>query len=289
MTKSKIHKVVEDYEIAYPNPIRLNKDELVKIIKRETNPDWLGWVFCESEEGVKGWVSETYLLIDGNSASVIKSYDATEITAKSGELVEILYSEFGWARIKNREGSQGWIPLKNLSEKEVENEPLIQFVEFQEAHLSILRSWLREPHVSEFWQESEDDTELREKFLNQLPARGVSAFIISLESRPIGFIQYYEACKIGGGWWLNIGPGTFGIDQFIGDVSMIGKGLGTKIIKQFVEYLFANPNVQEIITDPEPENKRAVRCYEKVGFQRIKEIQTPGGLALLMKIDRPSN
>lgn len=170
----------------------------------------------------------------------------------------------------------------------MENEQSIQFLAFQEVHLPLLRSWLKEPHVSEFWQESDDDNELREKFLHKLPARGVSAFVISLDSKPIGFIQYYEAHKVGGGWWPNMESGIYGIDQFIGDASKVGKGLGTKIIRKFVENLFTNTNVKEIITDPEPQNKRAIRCYENVGFQRVEEIQTPGGKALLMKMNRPS-
>ncbi len=127
---------------------------------------------------------------------------------------------------------------------------------------------------------------LHVKFLNKLSDRGVSPFIIAIDSRPIGYIQYYGACKVGGGWWPETKEGTFGIDQFIGDPLLVGKGLGTRIITQFVGDLFLNPSVVDIISDPDPQNKRPIRAYEKVGFKSLGEIETPGGNALLMKLER---
>lgn len=162
----------------------------------------------------------------------------------------------------------------------------IAFLPLQKEHIPLLRQWLNEPHVSEYWQETENEEEFRQKFLMKLPERGVSPFVIAIDSKPIGYIQYYDACKVGGGWWPNADKGTFGIDQFIGDPDMVGKGIGTEIIKRFVANIFLLTHVTQVITDPEPKNKRAIRAYEKAGFQAIGEIKTPGGDALLMRIDR---
>jgi hypothetical protein len=76
---SRFYRVVKDYAVAYPNPIKLKSADAVSITKRETNPDWLGWVFCTSEEGVSGWVSEKCLEITGDNAIVINDYDATDL------------------------------------------------------------------------------------------------------------------------------------------------------------------------------------------------------------------
>ena len=77
-----------------------------------------------------------------------------------------------------------------------------------------------------------------------------------------------------------------GIDQFIGDENYINKGYGTEIIHLFVKKLFNYPNIKKIITDVDPDNHRAIRCYQKVGFYIIKEVDTPEGYALLMEILR---
>jgi aminoglycoside 6'-N-acetyltransferase len=42
-----------------------------------------------------------------------------------------------------------------------------------------------------------------------------------------------------------------------------------------------------VITDPNPVNARAVRAYEKAGFRRDREVDTPDGRALLMIRDNP--
>lgn len=106
--------VLENYEVAYPNPIRLFVGDKVQVTKRETNPDWLGWVFCIDKNGVSGWVSETYLNIQGSTADVLRNYDATELSVKAGENVYCQKEEFGWAWVRNEQNLEGWVPIKNL-------------------------------------------------------------------------------------------------------------------------------------------------------------------------------
>lgn len=109
-------QVIESYSVCYPNPIKIKAGDRVTIEKWETNPDWKGWAFCVDQRGIKGWVSEKYLRIDGNSATVLRNYDATELDVKSGESVRVHFEEFGWAWVENANGSQGWVPIKNLSD-----------------------------------------------------------------------------------------------------------------------------------------------------------------------------
>lgn len=112
--KPKTANVVESYETIYKNPIKLKVGESVKIEKRETNPDWLGWVYCVDSRGIAGWVSEKYLKESGSTALVIKDYDATELTVITGEQLKIYSEEFGWCWSRNKEGIKGWVPRKNL-------------------------------------------------------------------------------------------------------------------------------------------------------------------------------
>ena len=82
----------------------------------------------------------------------------------------------------------------------------ISFEPFQECHIPLLIQWLKAPHVKQFWHESEDEEELRKKYLEKLGQRGIQPQVILVEGRAIGFIQSYEANKIGGGWWPNMKP-----------------------------------------------------------------------------------
>jgi aminoglycoside 6'-N-acetyltransferase len=40
--------------------------------------------------------------------------------------------------------------------------------------------------------------------------------------------------------------------------------------------------IPRVVTDPDPDNARAVRAYTKAGFQRERVIDTPDGPALMM-------
>ncbi len=62
---------------------------------------------------------------------------------------------------------------------------------------------------------------------------------------------------------------------------MIGGGHGSGFIRQFTDDLLT-AGIPRIVTDPDPDNTRAVRAYENAGFQRERLIETPDGPALLM-------
>ena len=78
-------------------------------------------------------------------------------------------------------------------------------------------------------------------------------------------------------------PGVRGIDQSLANEHpQLGKGLGTKLVRALVELLFNDPEVTKIQTDPSPSNLRAIRCYEKAGFERQGTVTTPDGPAVYM-------
>ena len=76
-------------------------------------------------------------------------------------------------------------------------------------------------------------------------------------------------------------PGSRGIDQFIGEPDMIGRGHGSAFVREHVDRLFAG-GVPAVGVDPDPENARAIRAYEKAGFVRGPVQDTEWGLSLLM-------
>lgn len=61
------------------------------------------------------------------------------------------------------------------------------------------------------------------------------------------------------------------------------------MICSFIKYLFLQSDINKIITDVDPKNLRAIRCYEKVGFKFIEETMTPAGLVNLMAINRENS
>jgi len=162
-----------------------------------------------------------------------------------------------------------------------------------EQDLPLLHEWLQRPHIVEWWGgEAERPKYLAETRACYLPRvladQGVTPYIAMLGDEPVGYAQSYVALGSGDGWWEDeTDPGVRGIDQSLARAELLGRGLGTELVTALVARLFADPAVSRIQTDPSPDNGRAIRCYEKAGFRRLRTIVTPDGPAEYMVIDRP--
>ncbi|MFL5402408.1 MAG: GNAT family N-acetyltransferase [Gemmatimonadales bacterium] len=156
------------------------------------------------------------------------------------------------------------------------------------ADLHLLHEWLGRPHVAEWWGSPPSFQEVADEYGEMIGTPSTTRPYIALgDGSPIGYIQSYVAMGAGGGWWPNEqDPGVRGIDQFLADAGQLGSGLGTAMVRAFVEQLFTDPAVTRIQTDPEPHNRRAVRSYQKAGFRIVGEVNTPDGRSLLMICER---
>jgi len=145
------------------------------------------------------------------------------------------------------------------------------------ADLPLVRKWLAQPHVVEWWGDTHEQFELVSGDLHE-PA--MDQFIVEYEGGDFGYIQCYDLTAWDSG--LGLHPeGTRGIDQFIGEPDMVERGHGSAFIRAFVEDTLAG-GAPRIVTDPDPANARAIRAYEKAGFEKVRLVDTPDGIALLM-------
>ena len=142
---------------------------------------------------------------------------------------------------------------------------------------TVLR-WLRAPHVSEWWGDPDQQFALVSEDLSH-PA--MEQFIVTANDRPFAYLQCYDPTAWPDNGFGDLPAGTRGIDQFIGEPDMIGRGHGSAMIKSFVNKLL-QARTPRVVTDPDPENNRAIRAYEKAGFEKSRLVDTPDGRALLM-------
>jgi aminoglycoside 6'-N-acetyltransferase len=145
------------------------------------------------------------------------------------------------------------------------------------ADLPLIRRWLAEPHVRQWWGEPDEQYELVSGDLDEV---AMDQYIVSADNVPLGYLQCYDLTA----WNSSFGDqprGTRGIDLFIGKGGMIGRGHGSAFIRTFVDDRLRN-GAPRIVTDPDPTNQRAIRAYENAGFVRDRLVDTPDGIALLM-------
>jgi aminoglycoside 6'-N-acetyltransferase len=146
-----------------------------------------------------------------------------------------------------------------------------------DADLAMIRPWLETPEVVRWWGQPAEQFAL---VSGDLEHPDMNQFIVATDGQAFGYIQCYLLST----WNQSFGsqpPGTRGIDQFIGVPGMIGRGHGSRFIRQFVDNLLAS-GIPRVVTDPDPDNGRAIRAYAKAGFQSEGVVDTPDGQALLM-------
>lgn len=172
----------------------------------------------------------------------------------------------------------------------------ITFKPLAESDFPLLLKWLESPHVKQWWDQdiSYDLKKVQEKFgayvheleINYSATKHIYAYIVYYNDIAIGYIQAYNVQEFfdedppelvsasqNGLVMLKQVQGdsvllkTAGVDLFIGELDYLHKGFGSLIIAAFLE-LLTQAGFGACMVDPAPDNKAAVRAYEKAGFQK---------------------
>lgn len=144
-----------------------------------------------------------------------------------------------------------------------------------------MRAWLLRPHVKRWFDDVAaaaypDDTisEYRTAIRGEDPT---DLYVIRLEGRPIGVLQSYRiddhpeyAAQ------LALDRPAVGIDLFIGEPELVGRGHGPALIRAFLrDIAFPHYAVDLCVIGPTISNVAAIRAYEKAGFRFLKTYLEP--------------
>ncbi len=120
-----------------------------------------------------------------------------------------------------------------------------------------LHAILSEESVAAWWGEP---SSVEEIIVSMGGADDEVLLIVERDGVVVGGIQYSEENE----------PGYrhAGIDIFLGAVAQ-GSGAGTEAVRLVATFLIEERCHHRITIDPATTNKRAIRCYEKVGFRSV--------------------
>ncbi|KAA0546643.1 acetyltransferase [Bacillus sp. BGMRC 2118] len=135
-----------------------------------------------------------------------------------------------------------------------------------------LARWLSDPNVLEYYEGRDHPftiNQVREKFYQVQDT--VKRNLVLIQNHPVGYIQFYpieieDLIKYG----YDKNEVIYGLDQFIGEVTYWGSGIGTKLVTTVRDYLFHTIKADRLVMNPQAWNTRAIRCYEKCGFTKVK-------------------
>jgi aminoglycoside 6'-N-acetyltransferase len=162
--------------------------------------------------------------------------------------------------------------------------PLYLFRPVTAADLPLLARWRAMPHVAQWWGRPEAEA-AEDALADPHVAMWIVAFVPpdGAPPRPFAYAQDYSPHDWDPHPFSHLPPGSRGIDQYIGEPDMVGLGHGSAFVRLHCERLFA-AGAPAIGTDPHPDNKRAIRAYEKAGFSIASApLDTRWGRAILME------
>lgn len=167
----------------------------------------------------------------------------------------------------------------------------ISFLKVGLRDLELVASWLDEPYVKEFWDNSQAHKDDIENFAHGRIEKtsyfgGIFTYWIgTFDGVPFSFILsapvLYES-DLPPIWKEQISKTgtTYSIDFTIGDKNFVGKGLASPTLRAFTAFFkeAVDPMVDTFLIDPSSDNPRATHVYQKAGFEMTGEFLMEAGV-----------
>jgi len=156
---------------------------------------------------------------------------------------------------------------------------------------ALLLEWHLRPHVERWWNKRRTLEEIETHYGPTIDGtEPTDHYIALLDGEPLGMIQAYLMADYPD-WAETTGEGedSAGVDLFIGEEALTGRGLGTEMLERFVaEIVFARPETIAVAADPDVRNTASIRAFEKAGFRSVREFVDPtdGHVHVLVRRDR---
>ncbi|MEI2665404.1 GNAT family N-acetyltransferase [Rossellomorea sp. LJF3] len=143
--------------------------------------------------------------------------------------------------------------------------------EMESKDAQLLAKWLSDPRVLEFYEgrdQSFDLNKVKKVFFDD--EEDEIKCIVEFGEAEVGYIQFYEVDDETKKEYGYGDETIFGTDQFVGEPEYWNTGIGTKLVTGMVDFLTREKKADLIVMDPQSRNKRAIKCYEKCGFKKMK-------------------
>lgn len=165
----------------------------------------------------------------------------------------------------------------------------MNFEKLEKRHLNIIFSWLDEPFIKEFWDNS---VEHKNDMINFVDGRRTpspycngkySYWIATLQHEPFAMImtikesleEKIDQIKLD---HLSTTGHTYGLDFMIGNKNFFGRGYASLTLINFMNYFREHVDAQadRFLIDPDASNLRAIHVYRKAGFVHVGDFVMTG-------------
>lgn len=225
------------------------------------------------EAGITGclpWAVDLSVSAAGGGGWTIFALDVPADTVI--DLVDPEHDRFEWvsaaeaaARIK-----PAWVAESQISKVALIPTVTISFRDLTLADLSDMVRWHRAPHATQWFHgEALDLAEAERRYAPRVTGETPTRmWVVELDGTAVGYVQAYPVGDYPDYAAKTADPVAVGFDYLIGDAELVGKGLGTRMIWEFLRDVAAPtyPSAPRFLASPSHRNKASLRVLEKCGF-----------------------
>lgn len=165
----------------------------------------------------------------------------------------------------------------------------IHFEQVSFNHLEQIFNWLAEPHMMEFWDNSQAHRDDILNFIHKRPQTyfaGTTQYWVGfVENDPYAFILSDVLEKhqtdLSEAHLANMSATghTIALDFGIGNKKYLGCGLGAPTLSEFMIFYKSavDPEADTFFIDPDENNPRAIYVYYKAGFNKVGQYEAKKG------------
>lgn len=157
----------------------------------------------------------------------------------------------------------------------------VHFAKASHSHIDTIFGWLAEPHMMEFWDNSQEHKDDIINFINNNPQTyfaGTAKYWIGyFNDEPYAFILsdilQKEQTDLSELHCANLSQTghTIALDFGIGNKKFLGRGLAAPTLMAFMQFYTGSidPKADTFLIDPDENNPRAIHVYTKAGFIKV--------------------
>ena len=176
----------------------------------------------------------------------------------------------------------------------------VTFRRLNDDDLPMLHRWLQEPGVVKWWEDEDNSWAAVVRDYGSANDDPVEYWISIVDGRDVGWIQCYLVADyeddddadtrawVAECWRVGVDRAAAGIDYLIGEPADRGRGLGSSIIRTFVDAVVfgRHPAWTQACADPHVDNLASWGALASAGFRHLGTTHGPHGPGRMMVIDR---
>jgi aminoglycoside 6'-N-acetyltransferase len=152
----------------------------------------------------------------------------------------------------------------------------ISFRRVSRADFGLIASWLAEPHVHRWWAHEFTPEAVERDFGPSVDGDEPSEdHLALLDGTPFGLVQFYSLASYPDdvaelGKYTEVPEGAVSIDYFIGNPSLVGHGVGTAMIRAFLDRIWqTEPAATCVIVPVNSANAASWGALLAAGFRLV--------------------